>query len=198
PLLVALKKEYKDCHITLFSKHQITQTLVDSDFANKFVCDKGWSPIKTAWYLKGFNLAFNLRKGSLRTDLSLLMAGSPLSYKQGGSLWDKLIYKERLQRYSAAKYVAKKHIDLVNYATNKNFETNIISPESQEKEVNDKFSIYIVPCGSEDAKKWPIKKYVNFAEELSRVTENANYVFHFILGPTEVNYSESIPNSIGG
>jgi ADP-heptose:LPS heptosyltransferase len=202
PFLSALKKQYGECEITLWTKFDTSKILLVNNGADHVINYHKWSSVKL---LKRFNaehydVVYNLRSGSGRVHLLIgLFSNAKVKY----GLSDASIFKHYYDKFLCLKkgtmYIANTHLKLLELVTRKKYTTDIItSVLTDNKQANYVHNILaLLPGGGAGAfKRWPLDNYIKCAEEISIASKTTIKRIVFILGPDEHSYETQIPKMI--
>ncbi len=190
PLFCALRKEYPEAHIIVFSKSKNSQILVDSGAADELVVYKEFSLFQLIDVLrKGkFSQIYNSYSGSEKVHFSILLSGVKEKYGFSSSKILKRIniYTNHLYFEKGNQYIALNNIDLVNKNFDKNYSTQIIKSLLRTSDIENKSGkeITLIPGGGAgDFKRWSLENYCHTAIYIAKKHHLDR--INIIIGPDE-------------
>jgi ADP-heptose:LPS heptosyltransferase len=198
PFIMALKKAYGDCTVTLWSKFEASQVLVQPNAADKMI---NYSQLSSRQLLRDINsnhydIIYNLRSGSGRIHLLLkLFSNAPTLYGLSRSNVYKYCYDKFVKITKGNVYIAHTHLQLLEHVTNLRCDTEIIGDLLDNKPKISTTLTLLPGGGAGDYKKWPLSSYISCAEKLSCQSDQINRIV-IVLGPDERDYRSLIPKEI--
>lgn len=173
PLIKALKKEYPNHTITLFSKHSISTIL--QDFVDEIVIEQGkFSTMRKYLSIKA-DISINLRKRSSLINLYIALFNR--HQKIGFDSFLTKLFFNHTKEHNSTIYRAQNYLNLIDQT---------IAYDSIQKEKR----IIIIPGAGEGFKIYPLHHYLTLATKLSK--RFPEYEIAFVLGQKEINMRPDI------
>lgn len=197
PFFCALKDKYPNANVTVWTKHDESQLLIKNQLVEKVVNYKKESTLKLISRVRrqGYDMVYNLYSRSDRVHLAVGLSGAKYKYGHSESKFYRGLYTELKHILKGDQYIANTHLYLLNNDDNQ-YTPKIIKTLSSGK--NDFNQVNIVPCGGAGSyKKWNIDNYIKLAELIVDNTSSVEKV-NFILGDSEKNVIDIIPESYKG
>ncbi|WP_315981063.1 hypothetical protein [Aliamphritea spongicola] len=136
PMLYAIRKQYPDAHITVYTRSGNSRVLVDAGVADALINYQHWHFMKVLRSLRNgsFDTVFNVYSGSERIHLAVLASGIKRKYAFSDSgLIDKLgLYTRHMLVDKGKQYIALDNLALANAALGTDFDTTIIKALGRE------------------------------------------------------------------
>jgi ADP-heptose:LPS heptosyltransferase len=202
PLFCALKREYPQAQIIIYSKSDNSQLLVDCDVAQEVRNYASWSTMRLIKDLNKhqFDELYNIYSGSERIHLVSMLSNAKRKYAFSNS---KLVhrfglYDEHLFTQKGHQYIALNNLGLINIVKQRHFDTTIIKDIVEVRNVGRSNKIVLLPGGGAGKfKVWPIHHYCELVRALD-CTFPGQFEFIFVLGPKESEKKYAILEAVQG
>lgn len=204
PFLCALRREYSDAHIVIYSKSESSQLLIDCGAADELVNYKNIGIFRLISLLRcgNYKKIFNLYSGSERIHFSIFLSG--VENKFGLSSFRLLdnfsLYKKHLYFKKGNQYIAENYLNLFKKSNNEVYGTEIVSDLLSQHDVESKLGqeITLIPGGGAgDFKRWSLDNYCYTALEIAKNNESVDKI-NIIIGPDERKDSKRIDELLHG
>jgi ADP-heptose:LPS heptosyltransferase len=178
PVLLELKKMYKESKIIIFSKHKVSNILLDLGIVDKLIIEENQFKTFVKYLSINPQITINLRKKSILWILinSFFNFNSRIGFK---TFISNLFFTKTF-KYNSKIYRAQNYLNLIE----KNLEV-----ESFDKVER----ILIIPGAGGNEKIWNIENYVELANKLKNLYNG--FEVAFLLGLKEQNLIQSIENN---
>lgn len=199
PLFCALKERYPQAEITIFSKVNNHQLLLDTGAADKLIVYKKlsiWALIKKL-RTENFDQIYNIYAGSEKVHLATALSKAKLKAGFSDRKWLSIFYNRYLTLTKGQQYIAYNNLALVNQVEQCHYKPDIVKKlaDINGKQTSDSNILTIVPCGGAgDYKRWDINHYCSTALQVIDACKIDKV--RFILGPSEQDLVATIDKAL--
>jgi ADP-heptose:LPS heptosyltransferase len=198
PFLCALKEEYPNATIDIWSKFQQSKLLLTVNAADSLINYKKFSFIKLISELNAqqYDVAYNLYSGSDKVHIAIGLSKIKETFGHSNNKLHKFCYQKHLKVHKGFQYIANSHLALLNTIRSRHYTPNIIKSLVNTNTQKESMGLTLLPGGGAgDYKRWALKHYLITAEQIALQHPELS-VINWVLGPDEKHYEESIPNKI--
>ena len=198
PFLCALKEEYPNATIDVWSKFEQSKLLLTVNAADALINYKKFSFITLINELNAqqYDIAYNLYSGSDKVHIAIGLSKIKKTFGHSNNKLHKCCYQKHLKINKGFQYIANSHLTLLNAARDKHYTPRIIKSLVDTSTLKEKMGLTLLPGGGAgDYKRWALKHYLATAEQIAMQHPELS-VINWVLGPDEKYYEESIPTEI--
>ncbi len=201
PMLYAIKKQHPAAHITLYSKSDNSQLLVNAGVADALINYQRWSFFTVLRSLNeaNFDTVFNVYSGSERIHCAVLASRIKRKYAFSNSrlLDQSKLYNRHILVDKGTQYIALNNLEVANAVLGTDFDTTIIE-ELGHGDSDGKTHLTLVPGGGAgEFKVWPIEKYCEAAKQIFDGAGNIRKI-SVVLGPQEAQKAVQAEQLLAG
>ncbi|MUK26547.1 glycosyltransferase family 9 protein [Aliivibrio fischeri] len=198
PFFCALKTEYPNAKIEVWSKFEQSKILLTVDTISSVINYKKFSFFHLVNELKAskYDAVYNLYSGSDKVHAAIKLSNIKQSFGHSSNTLHKYCYQHHLHINKGFQYIANSHLSLLNAVRGKNYTPNIIKSLIDTSIPKESLGLTLLPGGGAgDYKRWALKHYLATAEQIAIHYPELS-VINWVLGPDEKHYEESIPSTI--
>ncbi|MGF1901231.1 glycosyltransferase family 9 protein [Aliivibrio sifiae] len=196
PFFCALKAEYPEAKIEVWSKFEQSKLLLAVDAVTSIINYKKFSFIHLVKELKKqkYDVVYNLYSGSDKVHAAIKFANVRQSFGHSSNNLHKFCYHKYLHINKGVQYIANSHLALLNTVKDCSYKPSIISTLVQS--TTHRNEITLLPGGGAgEYKRWSLEHYLVTAERIAIEHPNLTAI-NWVLGPDEKHYEGIIPTKI--
>jgi ADP-heptose:LPS heptosyltransferase len=198
PMLCAIKKEYPNAEIDIWSKVKQSSILTEVINVNELIIYKKYNLIRLIKELntKNYDAIYNLYAGSDKVHLSIKLCNASNTFGHSSKPIHRFCYKKHLIIRKGAQYIANTHLSLFNYANATNYQCSILGDINPHYNAAPTGLTLLPGGGAGEYKRWPIESFMAVAKEIASKKVTSIESINWILGPDESHYAKLIPDHI--
>lgn len=199
PFLVALRKAYGDCEITVWSKFESSRILVVNQGANRVV---NYQDMSVFSFLRAFNrehydIVFNLRSGCDKAHILIgLLSNAKKKYAYSIKKYNRYLYDQHLLLPKGQIYIANVYLRLLERVTKQRYDVSIIQDVTGHISCCKDTLVLLPGGGAGEFKRWPVERFVEVMNLVTHTPAHGLKHVVVILGRDEQAYHSYFFHSV--